>query len=308
MLTFVGLGLFDLGGDISVKGLEYVRSADAVFLEAYTSRLMGTDVGAMEAFFGKEIRVLGREDVEQNPPRDILDRAAAGRVAFLTGGGDPMVSTTHADLRLRAAAAGGIETSIIHASSISSAVSGLSGLQNYRFGKSCSVPFPREAGSRRLRSRRLRRILRRTSILSSTWISRRIATCASRRRSPFSRRWQRSAVSNRPRSTWGSPGRGRIARWLPPEPARPSKRRISAPPAPYPRRAGGAPPDGARVPGDLRRPMNLDDYGALYGEALSPAGIAVPDGTSLSRAAGRCSRWLSHTTATGLRFSGLATG
>lgn len=32
--------------------------------------------------------------------------------------------------------------------------------------------------------------------------------------------------------------------------------------------------------------MNLDGYGALYGEALSLARIAVPDGTSLSRAAG----------------------
>jgi diphthine synthase len=138
MLTFVGLGLYDLG-DISVKGLECVRGADAVFLEAYTSRLMGTDVAAMEAFFGKEVRVLAREDVEQDP-REVLDAAATGRVAFLTGG-DPMVSTTHADLRMRAAAAG-IETSIIHASSISSAVCGLSGLQNYRFGKSCSVPFP----------------------------------------------------------------------------------------------------------------------------------------------------------------------
>jgi len=138
MLTFVGLGLYDLG-DISVKGLECVRGADAVFLEAYTSRLMGTDVAAMEAFFGKEVRVLAREDVEQDP-REVLDAAATGRVAFLPGG-DPMVSTTHADLRMRAAAAG-IETSIIHASSISSAVCGLSGLQNYRFGKSCSVPFP----------------------------------------------------------------------------------------------------------------------------------------------------------------------
>jgi diphthine synthase len=138
MLTFVGLGLYDLG-DISVKGLECVRAADAVYLESYTSRLMGTDLAAMEAFFGKEIRVLGREDVEQDP-REIIERAAEGRVAFLTGG-DPMVSTTHADLRMRAAAAG-VATSIIHASSISSAVSGLSGLQNYRFGKSCSVPFP----------------------------------------------------------------------------------------------------------------------------------------------------------------------
>ena len=138
MLMFVGLGLYDLG-DISLKGLECVRNADTVYLEAYTSRLMGTDVAEMEAFFEKEIRVLSREDVEQNP-HDIIERAARGRVAFLTGG-DPMVSTTHADLRMRAAAAG-VATSIIHASSISSAVCGLSGLQNYRFGKSCSVPFP----------------------------------------------------------------------------------------------------------------------------------------------------------------------
>ena len=52
-----------------------------------------------------------------------------------------MVSTTHSDLRIRAKKEG-IETSIIHASSIQSAVCGLSGLQNYRFGKSCSVPYP----------------------------------------------------------------------------------------------------------------------------------------------------------------------
>ena len=38
----------------------------------------------------------------------------------------------------------GISTSIIHAASISSAVCGLSGLQNYRFGKSCSIPFPQK--------------------------------------------------------------------------------------------------------------------------------------------------------------------
>jgi diphthine synthase len=36
----------------------------------------------------------------------------------------------------------GIETAIIHGASISSAVCGLTGLQNYRFGKSCSLPFP----------------------------------------------------------------------------------------------------------------------------------------------------------------------
>jgi len=77
--------------------------------------------------------------VEQHP-EIFLTHALTKNVVFLTGG-DPMVSTTHIDLRIRAAHMG-IRTEIIHGSSIVSAVCGLSGLQNYRFGKSCSLPFP----------------------------------------------------------------------------------------------------------------------------------------------------------------------
>jgi diphthine synthase len=72
----------------------------------------------------------------------MLDKAEKSSVVFLCAG-DPMVSTTHADLRIRAAERG-IRTAIIHAASIASAVCGVSGLQNYRFGKSCSVPFPQK--------------------------------------------------------------------------------------------------------------------------------------------------------------------
>ena len=93
----------------------------------------------MASLYGKPVTTLSREDVEQDP-REILDLARQSEVAFLTGG-DPMVSTTHIDLRIRAAQEG-IKTRIIHGSSVISAVSGLSGLQNYRFGKSCSLPFP----------------------------------------------------------------------------------------------------------------------------------------------------------------------
>jgi len=138
MLTFVGLGLYDLD-DISVKGVHAIGEADHVFLEAYTSRLMGTDPVAMEERYKKPVQILKREDVEQHP-EPILEAAKQGKVVFLTGG-DPMVSTTHSDIRIRAAEQG-IETRIIHGASIASAVSGLSGLQNYRFGKSCSVPYP----------------------------------------------------------------------------------------------------------------------------------------------------------------------
>jgi diphthine synthase len=138
MLTFIGLGLSD-EKDISVKGLEAVRSADVVFLETHTSRLTGTTRAAMERFYGRAIVPVTREEMEVRP-EEILARARGGQVALLCGG-DPMVSTTHADLRLRARAAG-VETRIIHGASIQSAVCGETGLQNYRFGKSTSIPFP----------------------------------------------------------------------------------------------------------------------------------------------------------------------
>jgi diphthine synthase len=138
MLTFIGLGLFDLE-DISFKGLKAIKKADIILLEEYTSILTGTSPDEMARYYGKGITVLKREDVEQHP-ETILTTAMTKDVVFLTGG-DPMVSTTHIDLRIRAAHMG-VTTKIIHGSSIVSAVCGLSGLQNYRFGKSCSLPFP----------------------------------------------------------------------------------------------------------------------------------------------------------------------
>lgn len=138
MLTFIGLGLCD-EYDVSVRGLEAIRAADAVFLEVYTSVLTGTTIPRLEEYYGKKITPLYREDVELHP-EPILDAAASGDAVFLTAG-DSMIATTHADIRIRAAERG-IPTRIIHGASITTAVCGLSGLQNYRFGKSVSVPFP----------------------------------------------------------------------------------------------------------------------------------------------------------------------
>ena len=140
MLTFIGLGLYDKT-DVSEKGLTCIRNADHVYLECYTSRLMGTTIEELGNYYKKPIHQLFREDVEQHP-EEMLDKAEQKNVVFLCAG-DPMVSTTHADLRMRAAERG-IRTAIIHAASIVSAVCGISGLQNYRFGKSCSVPFPQK--------------------------------------------------------------------------------------------------------------------------------------------------------------------
>lgn len=145
MLFFVGLGLYD-EKDISVKGLEIVRSADAVYAEFYTSRLMGTSIERLEGFYGRRIRVLSRSEIEVDP--GWLDDAREKNVALLVGG-DPMISTTHLDLRLRAVEMG-IDTRVIHASNIASAVPGITGLQNYRFGRSATVPFPHIVRGKRI--------------------------------------------------------------------------------------------------------------------------------------------------------------
>lgn len=136
MLTFIGLGLYD-EEDISLKGLEAIRNADVIFAEFYTSPLGGKTIEAMERIYGKRVFILERNDIEETAEEGILKLAKYQKVALLCGG-DAMVATTHLDLQLRAIDMG-IETRIVHAASISSAVAGLSGLQNYKFGKSITV-------------------------------------------------------------------------------------------------------------------------------------------------------------------------
>ena len=146
MLTFIGLGLYD-ERSITVEGQEALRAADHAYAEFYTSRLVGADVADLETYHGVDIEVRDRPGVEQDPD-DMLAKAAASDVAFLTAG-DTMISTTHADLRLRAEERG-IETRVIHGVTAQSAASSLTGLQNYRFGKAVTLPFPYAHGGDRV--------------------------------------------------------------------------------------------------------------------------------------------------------------
>ncbi len=143
MLTFVGLGLYD-EHSVTLRGRRAIADADRVVAEFYTSRLGGTEPAALARFHDTEIDVLDREVVEVRPKR-VLEDAQEKHVVFLTGG-DPMVSTTHVDLRLRAVDRG-ITTRVVHAPSIETAAAGLTGLQNYRFGKATTLPYPGTFGT-----------------------------------------------------------------------------------------------------------------------------------------------------------------
>lgn len=138
-LVFIGLGLFD-EKDISLRGVEEAEDADFVFAEHYTSLLAGFSLSRLERIIGKDVTVLDRRALEDEDGELILRRAEKGKVAFLVPG-DPLIATTHIDLRIRAEKRG-IKTRVVHAASIVSAVMGLSGLHNYKFGRSVTVPFP----------------------------------------------------------------------------------------------------------------------------------------------------------------------
>jgi diphthine synthase len=138
MLTFVGLGLYD-ERSVTVEGQEALRGADRAYAEFYTSRLVGTTVAELESYHDVDIEVRDRAGVEQHP-EDVLDAATEEDVVFLTAG-DTMISTTHVDLRMRAEERG-IDTRVVHGVTAQSAASGLTGLQNYRFGKAVTLPFP----------------------------------------------------------------------------------------------------------------------------------------------------------------------
>jgi diphthine synthase len=138
-LALVGLGLYD-EKDLTIRGLEEIRSADVVFLEHYTSRLSEGAISRLSEITGKDIQMLSREEVED--ASGILDACRGKRAALLVVG-DPLTATTHIDIRLRAEREA-VETTVVHAPSVLTAVPGLLGLQHYKFGRTTTLPFPQE--------------------------------------------------------------------------------------------------------------------------------------------------------------------
>nr|CAG4646474.1 EOG090X0AVB [Macrothrix elegans] len=135
MLYLIGLGLGD-AKDITVKGLEIVKKADTVYLEAYTS-ILTVGKEALEEFYGREVILADREFVEQKI-ESVIESASSTNIAFLVVG-DPFGATTHSDLILRAKEMN-IPFQVVHNASIMNAV-GCCGLQLYSFGETVSIPF-----------------------------------------------------------------------------------------------------------------------------------------------------------------------
>lgn len=135
-LFLIGLGLFN-EKDISVRGLELIRSSDFVYMEYYTS-ILGIDKEVLEKFYEKEIILADRELIESGFEDEILSKAKQSNVSLLVVG-DPFSATTHIDLYTRGISQG-IAVEVLHNASIMNAV-GITGMSLYRFGETISVPF-----------------------------------------------------------------------------------------------------------------------------------------------------------------------
>jgi len=135
-LYIIGLGLGD-ERDITIRGLEAIKKAYKVYLEEYTSKLVGAGREELERFYGKKIISADREMVEKKA--DIILKDAKNKnVAFLVIG-DPFSATTHVDLKLRADELG-IKVKVISNTSIINSI-GITGLDLYKLGRITTIPF-----------------------------------------------------------------------------------------------------------------------------------------------------------------------
>jgi diphthine synthase len=109
-------------------------------MELYTNLLPEFSIQRFEAIAGKKVHLLQRHNLEEENGALLLNAAEKGKTVFLVPG-DPLIATTHVTLRIEAKKRG-VKTRIIHGASIISAIIGLSGLHNYKFGKTVTIPFP----------------------------------------------------------------------------------------------------------------------------------------------------------------------
>lgn len=135
VLFIVGLGLGD-EKDITVRGLEAIRSCDKIFLESYTSVLC-VDKERLAQFYEKPITIADRNMVESEAEQ-IYEPALTKNIALLVVG-DPVCATTHTDIMIRAKEHG-VKVELIHNASVMGAA-GCCGLQLYNFGQTVSIPF-----------------------------------------------------------------------------------------------------------------------------------------------------------------------
>lgn len=136
VLYLIGLGLYN-EKDISVRGLELVKSSDFIYMEYYTS-ILSVSKETLEKFYNKSIILADRDMIESDFEKEIIEKAKTHKVSLLVVG-DPFSATTHTDLYLRAIN-NDVKIEVLNNASIINAC-GVTGMSLYSFGEIISIPY-----------------------------------------------------------------------------------------------------------------------------------------------------------------------
>ncbi|AFU58390.1 MAG: diphthine synthase [Nitrososphaera sp.] len=130
MLWFVGTGINGYRG-LSLAAVDILKKCSVVYVERFTSALSDSDLQGLNSILGRQAEPVQRWFVEDG--REILEVAKTKEVALVTYG-DPLIATTHTELRSRAAR-NLIKTGVLHAASGIASIMGETGLHAYKFGR-----------------------------------------------------------------------------------------------------------------------------------------------------------------------------
>jgi diphthine synthase len=130
MLWFVGTGIDGYRG-LTIAALEVLRRCEIVYIERFTSALSEADIQGLNSLLEMHIEPVQRWFVEDG--RDIIEAARTKDVALVTYG-DPLIATTHSELRSRAAR-NLVKTAVLHSASGIASTIGETGLHVYKFGR-----------------------------------------------------------------------------------------------------------------------------------------------------------------------------
>lgn len=137
MLYFVGLGLKP--EHLTEDGKNALKEAKKIYVECYTSVFSEGTIKDLEKEINKKFILLYREDVELNFDK-IIDEAKKQNVAFCIFG-NITSATTHSSI-ICDAKKSKIKYKLIPGISIISVIPMLTGLEEYRFGRTVSIVKP----------------------------------------------------------------------------------------------------------------------------------------------------------------------
>lgn len=134
MLWFVGTGINGYRG-LSLAALDVLKKCETVYVERFTSMLDERDLAGLNSLIGRDAVPVQRWFVEDG--REILESARTRDVALVTYG-DPLIATTHSELRTRAAK-NSVRTAVLHGASGIASIMGECGLHIYKFGRAVTM-------------------------------------------------------------------------------------------------------------------------------------------------------------------------